>query len=63
MAGITKSRCTKTYSAIGYYCAPGAGKRHRGNAKISLVPSYQDGLCQVGRIERIRTRHGYRPVS
>lgn len=39
------------------------GKRHRGNAKQSLVPSYQAGLHQVSRIVAVRTRHGYRPTG
>lgn len=39
------------------------GKSNRGNAKKSLVQSYQEGLHQVSRIERVRTRHGYRLVG
>lgn len=39
------------------------GIKHRGNEKMSVVMSYQDGLSQIQRIERLRTRRGYQPVD
>lgn len=39
------------------------GHKHRGNEKMCVVPSYEDGVLQVGRIERLRTRRGYQLVG
>ena len=39
------------------------GGRHRGNEKMAVVPSYEDGLAQIHRINSVRTRHGYQLVK
>lgn len=39
------------------------GDRHRGNEKMAVVASYQDGLAQIKRIDSTRTRRGYRRVD
>lgn len=39
------------------------GDRHRGNEKMAVVASYQDGLDQISRIASIRTRRGYQLVG
>jgi predicted DNA-binding WGR domain protein len=39
------------------------GIARRGNEKMAVVTSYQDGLNQVSRIDRLRTRRGYRRIA
>jgi predicted DNA-binding WGR domain protein len=40
-----------------------SGHNRRGNEKMAVVASYEDGLDKIGRIEKMRTRRGYQLVG